>query len=105
MFTIKEIDQYVSDVAAKFNPERVILFGSYATGKATEDSDVDLLVVMKHSGRDVEQAFNIRRSINRRFPLDLVVRTPNEVRHRLRNNDTFLSNVYREGKTLYERRA
>ena len=105
MFTPKEINRYVHDVAAAFNPERVILFGSYATGKSTEDSDVDLLVVMNHSGRDVEQAFTIRRSINRNFPLDLVVRTPNEVRRRLENNDTFLSTIYSEGKTLYERRA
>jgi predicted nucleotidyltransferase len=105
MFIPKEIDRYVNDVAAEFNPEQVILFGSYATGKSTEDSDVDLLVVMNHSGRDIEQAFTIRRSINRNFPLDLVVRTPNEVRRRLKNNDTFLSNIYKEGKTLYERRA
>ncbi len=103
MFTQKEISSYAHDVAAKFDPERVILFGSYATGKSTENSDVDLLVVMEHSGRDVEQAFEIRRAIKRNFPLDLIVRTPSEVRRRLKKNDTFLTEICREGKPIYER--
>ncbi len=105
MYTLKEINRYARELVAKFQPERVILFGSYAEGRPTEDSDVDLLVVMDHQGRDVEQAFEIRRSIKRRFPLDLVVRTPATVDRRLTQNDTFLSTVYSKGQTLYERRA
>jgi len=105
MYTLKEINRYARELVAKFQPERVILFGSYAEGRPTEDSDVDLLVVMDHQGRDVEQAFEIRRSIKRSFPLDLVVRTPATVHRRLAQNDTFLSTVYSKGQTLYERRA
>jgi len=105
MYTLEEINQYARDLVAKFQPERVILFGSYAHGRPTEDSDVDLLVVMDHPGRDVEQAFKIRRSIKRNFPLDLVVRTPVDVRRRLSRKDTFLSTVCNEGRTLYERGA
>ena len=105
MIAIKDIRDYARAVGRKFRPERVVLFGSYAEGRATEDSDVDLLVVMPHRGRDVEQAFEIRRSIARSFPLDLVVRTPAAVRRRLRQNDTFLTSIWRTGKTLYERRA
>jgi predicted nucleotidyltransferase len=105
MYTLTEINEYAGELVAKFQPERVILFGSYAEGRPTEDSDVDLLVVMDHQGRDVEQAFEIRRSIKRSFPLDLVVRTPATVRRRLHQNDTFLSTVYSKGQTLYERRA
>ena len=89
----------------RFNPERVVLFGSYAAGHPTEDSDVDLLVVMPHEGRDVEQAFEIRRAIPRTFPLDLVVRTPEGVQRRLRQKDTFLTSIWRTGKTFYERRT
>ena len=105
MYTLKEINDYARELVAKFRPERVILFGSYAEGRPTEDSDVDLLVVMDHQGRDVEQAFEIRRSIKRSFPLDLVVRTPATVLRRLTQTDTFLSTVYSKGQTLYERRA
>ena len=103
VIAIKDIRQYANAIVRAFNPERVILFGSYAEGHPTEDSDVDLLVVMPHEGRDVEQAFEIRRSIPRTFPLDLVVRTPEAVQRRLGQNDTFLTAVWRTGKTLYER--
>ena len=105
MISIKDIRQYAEAVVRRFNPERVVLFGSYAAGHPTEDSDVDLLVVMPHEGRDVEQAFEIRRAIPRTFPLDLVVRTPEGVQRRLRQKDTFLTSIWRTGKTLYERRT
>jgi uncharacterized protein len=103
VISINDICRYVGDMARTFKPERVVLFGSYADGHATEDSDVDLLVVMEHKGRDVEQAFAIRCAIPRTFPLDLVVRTPAAMRRRLRQNDTFLTSIWRTGKTLYER--
>ena len=103
MIAIEDIRQYARAIVRTFNPERVVLFGSYAEGHPTDDSDVDILVVMPHEGRDVEQAFEIRRTIPRTFPLDLVVRTPEGVRHRLRQNDTFLTSIWRTGKTLYER--
>jgi len=103
VIAIKDIRQYANAIVRTFNPERVVLFGSYAEGHPTEDSDVDLLVVMPHEGRDVEQAFEIRRTIPRTFPLDLVVRTPEGLQRRLGQNDTFLTAVWRTGKTLYER--
>ena len=104
MVTLNDIRRYAKDVARSFHPDRVVLFGSYADGTATHDSDVDLLVVMDHSGRDVEQAFTIRRAIKRSFPLDLVVRTPFEMRRRLAERDSFMTTISRTGKTLYEKR-
>lgn len=105
MTTLNEIRSYVNNVARSFHPDQVVLFGSYADGTATQDSDVDLLVVMNHPGRDVEQAFKIRRSIERSFPLDLIVRKPSEMRRRLKQRDTFLTTVTRTGKTIYDRRG
>ena len=105
MINIEEIRRYVRDVARAFASERVVLFGSYAEGRPTEDSDVDLLVVMEHKGRDVEQAYAIRKTIPGTFPLDLVVRTPSGLQRRLSENDTFLTTIWRSGKTLHERRA
>lgn len=100
-----EIRRYAREVNKKFSPERIILFGSYANGQPDVDSDVDLLVVMDHPGRNVDQAFAIRKAIRRDFPLDLVVRTPAEVRRRLRQKDTFLTAVCTTGKTLHDRRS
>ena len=103
MVSLRDIHRYVRDMAQAFGPERVVLFGSYAEGHPTEDSDVDLLVVMDHEGRDVEQAFAIRRAIPRTFALDLIVRTPSGLQRRLGEKDTFLTSIWRTGKTLYER--
>jgi predicted nucleotidyltransferase len=99
----RNILTFVRQLAEKFEPERVVLFGSYAGGTPTDDSDVDLLVVMHHNKRNVEQSLDITRRVDRSFPLDLIVRKPSEVRRRLRQHDMFLTSILKEGKTLYER--
>jgi uncharacterized protein len=97
-----EIQDFVDKVVAEFAPERVILFGSYARGDATPDSDVDLLVVMPTRKETIEQAVEIRQRIRRSFPLDLIVKTPRDVVWRLSLQDCFLTTIMTEGKTLYE---
>jgi predicted nucleotidyltransferase len=52
MVRMKQIRDWSRRVAKQFNPERIILFGSYAYGKPREDSDVDLLVVLRHETVD-----------------------------------------------------
>ena len=98
-----EIIEYANEVARKFRPERVILFGSYAEGMATEDSDVDLFVEMDHTQSSLQQALVIRKAIHRTFPLDLVVKTPREIKRRLEQNDFFLKTIMDNGQVLYER--
>ena len=93
-------------LAQRFAPERVVLFGSYARGSQSEDSDVDLLVIMDHNKRkDVEQAIAIDTQLPRKFPLDLIVRRPSEVKRRLAMGDSFLRSILGEGQVLHERRA
>ena len=103
MVKTSEIKRFVNAVAREFKPERVVLFGSYAGGAPTEDSDVDLLVIMHHNGDSTEQAVEIRRRIDRSFPLDLIVKSPVEARRRLREKDVFISSILSAGRTLYER--
>lgn len=93
---------FVDRLAQAFSPRRVVLFGSHARATAGPDSDVDLLVVMPTDKRPVEQALEIRRRIPHSFPLDLLVRTPQDVRDRLAQNDIFLTAIICEGETLYE---
>ena len=97
-----EIQDFVDKVVAEFAPQRVILFGSYARGDATPDSDVDLLVVMPTKKETIEQAVEVRQRVRRSFPLDLVVKTPEDVAWRLSLQDCFLTTIMTEGKTLYE---
>jgi predicted nucleotidyltransferase len=91
------------EIAWEFHPQRIVLFGSYAYGTPTEDSDADLLVVMdipEEKTRD--QAVAIRRHIPRRFRMDLIVRTPAELAFRLAHNDWFYREILERGTVLYE---
>jgi uncharacterized protein len=89
-------------IAEEYKPQTIILFGSYAAGRATTDSDVDLLVVMPYEGRSVDQSVDIRMRLRPSFPLDLLVRTPEAVRQRIEIGDTFLRDILQTGKVLYE---
>ena len=98
-----EIKAFTDALVASYAPEKVVLFGSYATGSATEDSDVDLLVLMPHAGKACAQALDIRRNLRRNFPLDLIVQSPEEAEFRARAGDPFITEAMLRGRTLYER--
>ena len=103
MINRTQIRKYARTLGREFRPERVILFGSYARGRATEDSDVDLLVIMDHDqARNVDQAIAMRLHTDAPFPLDLLVKRPAEVIERLAMNDTFIKGILEDGKVLYE---
>ncbi len=102
MIDRKKIKAFVGEVARQFRPQRVVLFGSYAYGKPGEDSDVDLLVIMPHKGHSAVQAAEIRKRIRAGFPMDLIVRSPREIRKRLAMDDSFITEILEQGKTLYE---
>ena len=91
------------DIAREFHPQRIVLFGSYAYGTPTEDSDADLLVVMDIPEEETRrQAVQIRQRIPRRFRIDLIVRTPAELAFRVAHNDWFYREILEKGKVLYE---
>ena len=96
------IEAYAAEVARQFEPEKIILFGSYAYGTPTEDSDVDLLVIMPFRGRAVRKAIQIRQQIDAPFPMDLLVRTPATIAQRLKWGDFFLQEATTQGQVLYE---
>src|SRR5262249_45525868 len=96
------IRKLVRQIADQFQPEKILLFGSYAYGRPHPDSDVDLLVVMP-ARNEVSQACRIRLALEPPFPLDLIVRTPENLRWRLEEGDWFLREVVGKGKVLYEK--
>jgi predicted nucleotidyltransferase len=102
MIERKKIKAFVGEVAQQFHPRRVVLFGSYAYGRPNADSDVDLLVIMPHKGHSAIQAAEIRKRIHAGFPVDLIVRSPREIRRRLAMDDFFITEILERGKTLYE---
>jgi predicted nucleotidyltransferase len=102
MTNLKAIRSFSRHVAREFRPHKIILFGSYAYGRPTEASDVDLLVSMPHRGSAVRQAVKIEMKVHAPFPLDLLVRTPERLRRRVALGDWFLQEVLQKGRVLYE---
>jgi len=101
MVSMKDIRAAAERIGRDFRPHKVILFGSYACGTATADSDVDLLVIMPFKGQSVYKSTEIALKANPHFPMDLLVRTPRDVRKRLAWNDFFIGEIMEKGKVLY----
>ena len=102
MVTRQEIQATCDDIVREFAPLQVILFGSYAYGTPTEDSDVDLLVVMDIPKSEfTRKAIEIRQRIPYRFGLDLWVRSPEEIAYRVSYNDWFLREITEKGEVLH----
>lgn len=94
----------VERIAANLNPEKIILFGSYAYGTPTPDSDVDLLVVLDSPRSEKERYLAVCRQLRPRpFAADILVRTSTEIETALRQGDYFIGDIVNEGKVLHER--
>jgi uncharacterized protein len=96
------IERLCKQIADSFHPDQIILFGSHAWGEPTADSDIDLLVMMPYQGRHTSQAIRIVNELKTLAPIDLLVRTPEEVRERLEIGDTFMRKVMERGNVMYE---
>ena len=102
MVSRQEIQATCDDIVREFAPLQVILFGSYAYGTPTEDSDVDLLVVMPIPKSEFRnKAVEIRQRIPYRFSMDLLVRSPEEIAYRVSYNDWFLREITEKGELLH----
>src|ERR1700738_3453175 len=99
---MRVIRRFARDVAEKFHPDKIILFGSFAYGTPHADSDVDLLVVMPARNQG-SQAYKIRLALEAPFAMDLIVRTPETMKWRLEEGDSFLKEIASKGKVLYEK--
>ncbi|CAN5349028.1 nucleotidyltransferase domain-containing protein [soil metagenome] len=96
------INDLCDQIVERFKPERVILFGSQAHSRSTKDSDVDLLVVMPFEGSVHAQAVRMRKKLESSLPLDLLVRTPEQISERIEMGDFFIRRIIKEGEVLYE---
>ena len=102
MVSKKVIKKIAQEIADHFHPRRVILFGSHAYGRPTDDSDVDLLVIMETEERNLPQALKISRAIAHPFPMDIIVLKPREIQTRLQGGDLVLREILTKGKVLFE---
>ncbi len=97
-----QIRKICERIVQEFNPEKVILFGSHAYGKPKPDSDLDLMVVMQFEGDPLEKAVSVLNRLNVLVPIDLLVRTPEQIEQRLAIDDRFIREIIERGKVIYE---
>jgi predicted nucleotidyltransferase len=98
------IRRFARQVAERFHPDKIILFGSHAYGTPHEDSDVDILVVMPCRNQ-LDQAVRVELACDPPFPLDILVVTPKNMKWRLEEGESFLREITSRGQVLYEKPA
>ena len=103
-----KVKKIVTDIArlvkSEFKAKEVILFGSFTHGKPSSSSDIDILVIMETKLKPYKQASLIRMRLDENlgveFPMDLIVRTPEQIMKRLKLGDFFLKNILDNGIRL-----
>ncbi len=100
---IQQIKEMAAFIRTRFNTEKIILFGSYAYGEPTKDSDVDFFIIIDTKLKPIKQAVLIKKELNNRFgirfPMDIIVRTPEFVQKR-KDEDFFIKKILNNGMYL-----
>ncbi len=99
----ENINKIVDQISNNFHTSKIILFGSWAYGSPENHSDVDLLVIMDYHGSPRKQAASILQEIDYHVPLDLLVRSSDQISRRMKDGDFFIKDIIEKGKVLYER--
>ena len=98
----KQLLQITDKIKTHFNPQKIIVFGSYAWGKPTDDSDIDIFLIMESNLRRDERARQVQKIFSQRsFPLDVIVYTPEEVEQSLKRGNPIIREILNQG-VLYE---
>jgi predicted nucleotidyltransferase len=98
--TMPKIRKYAMEIAERFDPDKIILFGSQARGDTHYESDVDVMVIME-AKNGLDQAVKIRWAIRAPFPVDLLVCSPKKWQRRLEDGESFICDLEENGKVLY----
>jgi len=102
MIPMGDIQRYCDGIAAAFKPQRIILFGSYAYGQPTEESDVDVMVVMPKQRYRRDLDTRVRRKVPAGFPVDVLVEPDDKLARRIDDREGFILDVTQRGKIMYE---
>ncbi len=100
------LDKAVRRIVESYQPEKIILFGSYAYGQPQPDSDFDLLIIKESNDRPIDRRIHVRmllQPLKVRPVVSPIVLTPTELERRLSMGDQFAQEIVARGRTLYER--
>ena len=103
MVAMSSVVELGQRIAREFNPDKIILFGSYAYGTPKEYSDVDLLVIMPFEGSALHKSLEIEDRVDPPFYLDVVVRRPDDAARRYHEGDPLIQDAIDRGRVLFER--
>ena len=101
----KRISELSEQIVREFQPERIILFGSYAYGQPEPDSDVDLLVILPFEGTGFRKSLEILNRVSPDFSVDLLARRPEDTARRYLEGDPLIREALDRGKVVYERHS
>lgn len=99
----KEIKKIVDQIVKDYKPEKVILFGSFASGKPKENSDVDLVVIKKTKTKFIERLKKIAKIVKSWEAFDILIYTPKEWQNALEEGNYFIEEITKTGKVVYEK--
>ena len=104
--TKKILNSAVKRLVENLDVEKIILFGSLLKGAYTKDSDIDLLVMVNTKKKGIERYAMVSELLEpRKMPMDIVVKTPEEIKRRKKYFDPFINSIQKNGKVLYEKKA
>jgi uncharacterized protein len=99
----EQLSNIVNSIVNQYAPEKIILFGSLATGEIHEWSDIDLLVIKETDQRFLKRLHEIARICENRVGLDCLVYTPQEYERESRENLFFQEEIVKKGRVIYEK--
>ncbi len=99
----KKISDVVGSITTQFNPEKIILFGSHSDGTNTKDSDIDLCIIIDSKTSSFDLSIEISSKVPHKIPLDIIVKSPKEIKQRIKSGDFFIKHIMDNGKVLYEK--
>ena len=104
MIENRQIDEIVNRIASSYNPDKIILFGSYARGNYSENSDLDFILIKETTAPKHKRGVEVRKLFfGLPIPMDFKIYTSAEFNNELANKYSFLSSAIKGSKVLYER--
>lgn len=97
----ENLDKIIMDLKEKYNPQKVIIFGSYASGNITDFSDLDILIIKDTRSRFFDRLREVTRICDYKVGVDFLVYTPEEYEAQVKKNLFFREEIAYKGKVVY----
>ena len=102
MISQEKINEVINRIVKNINPEKIILFGSYASGNPSEESDLDILIVKEMRMPRYKRSREVKKHLRgMKIPIDVIVYTKKEIKKWKNTETAFINQAIKQGKVLY----